>query len=224
MADRPSWNGLIIPDVRGDTFTNTIQNPAQWTPSSLTPDASASLLQQRPTVFIRKRPWSHFPGLIAVSKLPLLPVRILANQARPNDLVADDLGGIYYTLTGAGQVVYIDPDGNPTRCREQYRIAEWTHPLAGPKDSLCGGHGNQEDLGLPDFVPWKDGSGPAVCRYGFRARERGGRHVRGPSWKRLLCRTQAHLDLEPVRRAIEKIEAPERPINCIWGQRSQAST
>lgn len=34
--------------------------------------------------------------------------------ARPNDIVVDKWGGVYYTLTRQGQVIYIDPNGHQT--------------------------------------------------------------------------------------------------------------
>ena len=86
-----NWLMVRVGTVRGCSFrtskvrwfSNTILNPAQWIPSYLMQDASVLPISTTVDCICLKMPMVEFPGLIAVSKLTLLPARILALIPEP---------------------------------------------------------------------------------------------------------------------------------------------
>ena len=108
LADGPSWNGsrLFIPDVKGETVYQ--YDPKSGTMDTIVPDAgriSASYFNNS-RLYLSENAHGRISWLDSRKQIdPIARQDLGVNpRARPNDLVADYLGGIYYTLTGLGQV------------------------------------------------------------------------------------------------------------------------
>ncbi|MCG6155010.1 SMP-30/gluconolactonase/LRE family protein [Rubinisphaera margarita] len=114
LADGPSWNDrgvLYVPDVKGQKLFQYSPRQQKWT-SVLSDEFRISA-----TFF---NGGELYVSDNANSRIAVLDGKELKTvyqhdpdikpPARPNDLVVDVHGGIYYTLTARGEVCYITPD------------------------------------------------------------------------------------------------------------------
>ena len=115
LADGPAWNGwaLTVPDPFAETAKRYIPSKNEWQPILKNRRLSASFYNHGLTYFVDNGNASIL-RLEANNKLTVVHQEDLkADKTRkPNDLVVDRSGGIYFTLTRAGQVVYV-PSGKP---------------------------------------------------------------------------------------------------------------
>ena len=115
LADGPAWNGwsLTIPDPFTEKAKRFIPSKNEWQPSLSGRRLSGSFYNHGFTYFvdngaatILRREGNNKPTVLHQEDLKADKTR------KPNDLVVDRTGGIYFTLTRAGQVVYV-PSGKP---------------------------------------------------------------------------------------------------------------
>lgn len=155
--------------------------------------------------------------VIAVHDLDVKP------PIRPNDLVVDADGGIYYTLTGQGQVIYLTPDGQQIVAVEGVQTPNglilspdeetlyvaayvpkeiWAYDIASNGKSA-----NGRVFARMDSGPDKGADGMAIDRAG-----------------NVYCAGPAHVWIwSPSGKLLDKIETPTRPINCTFGDRDMRS-
>ena len=221
MADGPSWNGsrLIIPDVRGDTIYQ--YDPKSGTMDTLVPDAgriSASYYNNG-RLYLSENAHGRISWLNSRKQIdPIAGQDLSANpRARPNDLVADDLGGIYYTLTGAGQVVYIDPDGN-----QRVAVSNIASPnglILSPDQKILyvAATGTKKIWAFPILSHGKTAPGRLFAAMDSGP-EKGADGMCVDRAGNVYCAGPKHIWIwSPSGELLEKIEAPERPINCAFG-------
>lgn len=227
LADGPSWSGsvLYIPDVKDEKLYQ--YNPKTKELNEVLPQAgriSASFFNNgrlylsenakgRISWLNRRNEIEGIAGQDPNAKIP----------ARPNDLVVDDHGGIYYTLTKQGQVVYIDPEGRQSVAAEDIAGPNglilspdqrtlyvsstatkkiWSFALVAPGETTPGIHFASMDSG-PDKGP----DGMCIDRAG-----------------NVYCAGPKHVWIwSPSGKLLEKIETPERPINCAFGDTDMRS-
>ena len=113
LADGPSWSGwaLTVPDPKSQVAKRFVpkQKKWQWWPRK---SASASFFNHGKTYFA-----DNGTGAIRClnqdNQWMLLHQEDLSKDRRrkPNDLVVDRTGGVYFTLTDRGEVVYVSPQG-----------------------------------------------------------------------------------------------------------------
>ena len=114
LADGPSWDGwsLTVPDPLAQQVLRFVEKKKEWMPPLRNRKFSASFYNHGKTYFAdygegaircldQNRKW------ITLHQEDLT----LDKSRRPNDLVVDRLGGVFYTLTKAGQVVYVPING-----------------------------------------------------------------------------------------------------------------
>lgn len=227
LADGPSWNGsrLLIPDVKGEKIYQ--YDPKSGKMETFVPEAgriSASYYNNG-RLYLSENAHGRISWLNGSKRIePIAGQDLESNpRARPNDLVADDQGGIYYTLTGPGQVVYIDPDGkqriavsniaspnglilSPDQATLYVAATGskkiWAYPILGP-----GQTGPGRLFAAMDSGPEKGADGMCVDRAG-----------------NVYCAGPKHIWIwSPSGELLEKIETPERPINCAFGDSDQRS-
>jgi len=221
LADGPAWNGstLVFPDVKGEKVYQF--NPKTGKVSVLIEDAGriSATYYNNGKLHLSENGKSRISWLNSKGKIePIAGQDSEANNAaRPNDLVVDDQGGIYYTLTRQGQVVYINPDGSQIVAASDISSPNglilspdqktlyvsststkkiWSFELTEPGRTAPGIHFASMDSG-PDKGP----DGMCVDRAG-----------------NVYCAGPKHVWIwNPNGKLIEKIETPERPINCTFG-------
>lgn len=220
LADGPAWSGgqLYIPDVkgqklysynpRGKKLTVLIENAGRLSASffnhgklyvSDNGNAQISLL--------RGKQLSKIAGQDPAAKPP----------ARPNDLVVDNQGGVYYTLTRQNQVIYIAPDQKQNVAVEGITTANglilspdgktlyvaayvpkeiWAYDVTGP-----GRTANGRKFAVMDDGDAKGADGMCIDRAG-----------------NVYCAGATDVWIwSPSGKLLDKIATPERPINCAFG-------
>lgn len=115
LADGPAWDGgsgLYVPDVKGGKLYRYVPARDDW--QTVLDDAgriSASYFNQG-RLFLADNGNSGIAALDGHQKTAVVSNDPAAQPAlKPNDLVVDNNGGVYYTLTQAGRVMYVTPDG-----------------------------------------------------------------------------------------------------------------
>ena len=220
LADGPAWSGslLYIPDVKGRKLY-TFQ-PKGKKLSVLLPDSgrlSASFFNHG-KLHVSDNGNSRISLLQGKQLVPIAGQDPKAKPPRrPNDLVVDNQGGVYYTLTGPNQVIYIAPDkkqwvavegitsangitlspDGKTLYVAAYRPKEiWAYDIVGPGKTANGRKfatmDDGEELGADGMCI--DRAGNAYCA--------GATDV----WI-----------WNPSGKLLDKIRTPERPINCAFG-------
>lgn len=223
LADGPCWNGsrLIFPDVKGEKIYQF--DPKTGKLDALLEDAgriSASFFNNG-RLYLSENGKSRISWLNDKNQIDAIAGQ--GPEAKPNDLVADDQGGIYYTLTRQGQVIYISPDGSQNVAASDISSPNglilspdqktlyvsstgtkriWSFELTGPGQTGPGIHFASMDSG-PDKGP----DGMCIDRAG-----------------NVYCAGPKHVWIwSPTGELLEKIETPERPINCTFGDSDMRS-
>ena len=108
LADGPSWQGwyLTVPDPKAQVLKRFIIKQNKWNVLAQEKRFSASFFNHGKSYFA-----DHGEGAIRCldqnNQWTLIHQEDLSKDKRrkPNDLVVDRLGGVYFTLTGPGEVV-----------------------------------------------------------------------------------------------------------------------
>jgi sugar lactone lactonase YvrE len=115
MCDGPAWDGgssLYVPDVKGGKLYRYRPGPKKLDVVLADAGRISATLYNHGRLFLADN------GESCISRLQNGKKVVIAGNdkeakppLRPNDLVVDNQGGIYYTLTGPGKVLYITADG-----------------------------------------------------------------------------------------------------------------
>lgn len=227
LADGPAWDGsafLYFPDVKGGKLYR--YNSRAKKVEAVMEDAgriSASYYNHG-KLYLSDNGNSGIAWLKGGRKVAIAGQDPNARPpARPNDLVVDKHGGIYYTLTGQGQVIYIDSEGNQSTAVGKIATPNGIalSPDGGtlyvasyaPKKIWAyhvdadGSASNGRVLAEMDDGPDKGADGMTV--------DRGGN---------VYCAGAKDVWIwSPGGRLLAKIRTPERPINCAFGDSDMRS-
>ena len=118
LADGPSWNGwsLFVPDVRGQVVKRFLPAKKQWQTVMKSEDRISASFFSHGQLWLSNNSAARIQTL-AGNRLSDGPQKTITidsadkPQKRPNDLVVDQFGGVYFTLTKQNEVVYVSPDG-----------------------------------------------------------------------------------------------------------------
>ncbi len=227
LADGPAWDGtgnLYFPDVKGGKLYR--YTPRTGKVQIFINDAgriSASYFSHG-KLFLSDNGASQISVLNGKNKTRIAGQPTDAKPPRrPNDLVVDQQGGIYYTLTGQGEVIWISPEG-----KQKVAIKD----IKTPNGLILSPDG--KTLYVAAYVPkeiWaytvtgkgtvKNGrlfakmdSGPDKGADGMTVDRAGNVYCAGPSdiwiWN-------------PEGKLLAKIKTPTRPINCAFGDQDMRS-
>ncbi|WLD15306.1 SMP-30/gluconolactonase/LRE family protein [Planctellipticum variicoloris] len=227
LPDGPAWDGvntLYIPDVKGAKLYR--YNPAKNERSVVLEDSgrlSASFFNLG-----RLYVSDNGNGRISVLKGKTLEVQDQQDPdakppIRPNDLVVDKNGGVWYTLTGQNQVAYVSPQGQRSIGVEgidspnglilspdentlyvaAYKPKQiWKYAVTGPGKTGPGAL----------FATMDDG--PELGADGMTTDRAGNVYCAGAKdvwiWS-------------PAGKLLHKIVCPTRPINCAFGDANMQS-
>ncbi|MEM0896293.1 MAG: SMP-30/gluconolactonase/LRE family protein [Verrucomicrobiota bacterium] len=225
LADGPSWDGwsLVIPDVKAGALY-------RYTPAK----NSVTLLMKEAgrisgTFFNHGRLYLSDNSSARISQLvgkdnKSRQARVLHSEdgevkppRKPNDLVVDNKGGVYFTLTRQNAVVYIAPDGTSRVVTEEVETAngitlspdQRTLYVASfvPKEIIAfgvlqdGSLENRKVFAKMDDGDAKGADGMCIDRAG-----------------NVYCAGATDIWIwNPEGKLIDKIACPERPINATFG-------
>ncbi len=226
-ADGPAWNGstLYIPDVKGETLY-------QYSPKT---QKLSVVLEQSGRIsasfFNNGRLYLSENGQGRISWLNgKQRIEAIAGQdpnaqppARPNDLVVDDRGGIYYTLTRQGQVVYISPTGQQRTAIENIAYPNGLILSPDQRTLYVSATASKEVWSYDIATPGKTAPGTLFASMDSGP-ERGADGMCVDRAGNVYCAGPKHIWIwSPAGKLLEKIETPERPINCAFGDSDQRS-
>ncbi len=114
LADGPSWNdrgALYVPDVKGQKLFQFWPRQQKWTSILKDEFRISATFFNGGTLYVSDNANSRIAMLDGKElKTVYQHDSDIKPPARPNDLVVDVHGGIYYTLTARNEVCYISPD------------------------------------------------------------------------------------------------------------------
>ena len=226
LADGPAWDGvsgLYIPDVKGGKLLK--YTPKTKKMNVVLDDAgriSASFYNHG-TLYLSDNGESRIARLDGKNKTAITMHDQEAKPAiRPNDLVVDNRGGVYYTLTRQNRVMYVSPEGDRQVAVEDVQtpngialspdestlyVAAFVPKLIWAYDINEGKPSNGRIFAKMDSGPDRGADGMAVDRAG-----------------NVYCAGPAHVWIwSPGGHLVDKIETPTRPINCAFGDQDMQS-
>ncbi|MBL4886139.1 MAG: SMP-30/gluconolactonase/LRE family protein [Planctomycetaceae bacterium] len=231
LADGPAWDGqgsLYVPDVKGGSLYRYWPKQDKWL--KLLPEAgriSASFYNNG-KLYLSDNGNSRIAFLQGKEIKSLYQHDIKAKPAaRPNDLVADRQGGVYYTLTGPGEVCYIpagkkgaestskvvtkvntpngiilSPDEKTLYVSAYVPKEIWAYPV-----KFAGELGDGKLFSKMDDGPDKGADGMCTDRAG-----------------NVYCCGFADVWIwNPAGKLLDKLKTPTRPINCTFGDSDMQS-
>ena len=220
LADGPSWNGwsLLFPDVKGQKLYRYI--PKKNEIEVVLPEAGriSATFFNHGKLYLSDNGNARIAWLKGREKVAIAGHDPDARPPnRPNDLVVDKGGGVYYTLTRSAQVVYIRPDGEQHVAVEGITTANgitmspdgstlyvaaykpkeiWAYTITRPGMTSNGRR----------FAVMDDGA--ALGADGMCIDRAGNVYCAGAN---------AVWVWSPSGKLLERIGCPERPINCAFG-------
>ena len=220
LADGPAWNGsvLYLPDVKGQMLYRYNPRDGKLTVVLKESGRLSAAFFNHGKLYLSDNGNAQIVWLQGQKKTRIAGQDPKAKPpARPNDLVVDKRGGIYYTLTRQNQVIYIapnrrqsvavegittangltlSPDGS-TLYVAAYKPKEiWAYDITKPGETTNG----------RKFATMDDGE--ALGADGMCIDRAGNVYCAGAT---------AIWIWSPSGRLLDKIETPERPINCAFG-------
>ncbi|MBP90952.1 MAG: hypothetical protein CMJ64_30295 [Planctomycetaceae bacterium] len=226
LADGPAWDGagaLYVPDVKGGKLLRYTSRTNKM--QIVLPEAgriSASFFNHG-KLFLSDNGESRILRLDGKDKVVITVHDPEAKPAiRPNDLVIDKNGDVYYTLTGQSQVMYVSPGGE-----RQIAIADIETPnglTLSPDESV---------LYVAAYVPKQIWAYDVNAGLGKNARifaemdsapEKGADGMTIDRAGNVYCAGPKHVWIwSPDGKLLDKIETPTRPINCAFGDQDMRS-
>ena len=224
LADGPSWDGsfaLYIPDVRAKQIKRFVPRRTEvqlFRPEIGTISAS---FYNHGQLYLSDNGRSRIAVLKEGTLVALAQEDLKATPpARPNDLVVDSQGGLFYTLTRQNQVIYVSPnltrrvavekietpngiilspDGRTLYVSSYVPKKIWAYPLTYQQQGL-------QDVGKARLLADMD-EGPEKGADGMTVDRAGNIYCTGPAdiwiWN-------------PDGKLLDKIPVPTRPINCTF--------
>lgn len=221
LCDGPAWDGssaLYIPDVKGQTLYRYIPKTGQMQVHLKESGRISASFFNHGKLYLSDNGNSRIARLAGKEIIGIAGNDKNAKpRMAPNDLVVDNAGGIYYTLTGQGKVMYITPAGkqqvavNDSKTPNGITLSPdgstlyvaayvpkeiWAYDVPAP-----GKTANGRILAKMDSGPDKGADGMAMDRAG-----------------NVYCAGPKHVWIwSPSGKLLNKIETPTRPINCTFG-------
>ena len=223
LADGPSWDGwsLTIPDPLAQQAKRLTVSKGEWQNQFKGKRFSASYCNHGHHYFADNGNGAIVKRDYLTKEFEVIHQEDLeADKTRkPNDLVVDRSGGVYFTLTRAGQIAYISPDGESSIAAEGIETANgiilspdetvlYTSEAA-PKrvvafDVEAGGKLTKRRV----FATMEGEPAESKAADGMTIDRAGNVYCAGPTdiwvWN-------------PDGELIEKIACPERPVNLTFG-------
>ena len=222
LADGPSWQGwhLTVPDPKAQVVKRFIIKQNKWNLLANEKRFSASFFNHGKTYFADHGE-SAIRCLDQNNKWSLVYQEDLAKDKhrKPNDLVVDRPGGVYFTLTGAGEVVYVSPQGKAQTVASNIQTPNGL--ILSP---------DEKTLYVSEYVPkkilsFKVGKNGALnAKKLFAKMDDGQLNLKGDEGMcvdragNVYCAGPKDIWIwDSKGKLIDKIVCPERAVNCAFG-------
>lgn len=223
LADGPAWDGwsLTVADPKSQNANRFVPARDQWIPGAKGRRISAAFFN-RGSIFLSDNGNGALLKQTEPGKYSVIHQEDLeADKTRkPNDLVVDRSGGVYFTLTRAGEVIYVPPGEHSGKV-----VASGVETANGlilsPDESI---------LYVAEYVPKRivafdvDANGGLGARRLFAVMEDGSPEAKGADGMSIdragnvYCAGPTDVWIwNPEGKLLDRIECPERPINCTFG-------
>lgn len=223
LADGPSWDGwsLTIPDPLAEQTKRLIASKSEWQNQFKGERFSASFFNHGHHYFSDNGNGAILKRDYLTKELEVIHRENLeADRSRkPNDLVVDRSGGVYFTLTRAGQIIYISPEGESSVAAEGVETANGI--ILNPDESIL----YASEAAPKRIVAFNVGTGGRLTSRRLFASMEGepleSRAADGMTIDRagnVYCAGPTDIWVwSPDGQLIEKIACPERPVNLTFG-------
>ena len=222
LADGPSWSGwaLTVPDPKSQIAKRFIPKQKKWHVVAKEKRFSASFFNHGKTYFADNGTGS-IRSLGQNNQWTLLHQENLLEDKRrkPNDLVVDRLGGVYFTLTGPGEVVYVSPKG---------KAQTVTSKIQTPNGLILSP--DERTLYVSEYVPKKilsfkvEENGALSAKKLFAQMDDGQPDLKGADGMcvdragNVYCAGPKDIWIwDSKGKLLDKIGCPERAVNCAFG-------
>jgi gluconolactonase len=221
LADGPAWDGagtLYVPDVKGGTLSAYRPDSDEW--RVVLPEAgriSASYFAHG-RLYLSDNGESGIAVLSDGRKQTLVSNDAQAKPPRrPNDLVVDAGGGVYYTLTGTNEVMYVTAD------KEQRKAVSG---IETPNGIILSPDGLRLYVSAysPKQIWMYEVTAPGTLAEGTPLATMDDGEAKGADGMAIdaagnvYCAGASDVWIwSPEGQLLEKIRTPERPINCTFG-------
>ncbi|MDB4338697.1 SMP-30/gluconolactonase/LRE family protein [Rubripirellula sp.] len=226
LADGPSWTGssLIVPDVKGDRIFRYSPKKDEWKVVFENAGRISASFYNHGRVFLSDNGETSLCFLDGnkkrlISSLVSPESNLAGKQkvSRPNDLVVDQHGGVYLTMTSLGKVFYVSTDGE---------VSVAVDGIETPNGITLSP--DEQTLYVASFVPkkiWsyevvsagKTSSGKVLAEMD-QGPERGADGMAIDRAGNLYCAGPTAVWIwAPDGTLLEKIDCPSKPINCTFG-------
>lgn len=225
LADGPAWDGqgaLFVPDVKGQTLRRYTPAKNQWeTLVSGDSRYSASFFSHG-RLFVCNNsaatieawePARFSEPAQQVARCDDTP----APKRRPNDLVVDREGGVYYTLTGQNEVVYVSPQGRQSTVSGAVESPNGITLSPDGKTLYVAAYKPKKIMALTITQPGQ-AAAPREFAVMDDGAELGADGMTVDSRGNVYCAGATDVWIwSPAGRLLDRIACPTRPINCTFG-------
>ena len=224
LADGPAWNGrsLYVPDVKQSVIKRYTPSQDKWQVVHKGADRISASVFSHGKLFVANNSGAKIQTF-AGNKFSAGPTDMMVIEEadkpkkRPNDLVVDHHGGVYFTLTRQNQVVYLAPDGTSNIFSETvespngitispdnstlYVAAYKAKKIVAIAITEPGSAGQATDFAVMDDGEALGADGMSIDRAG-----------------NVYCAGANDIWIwNPNGKLLDKINCPTRPINCTFG-------
>ncbi|MEZ6041198.1 MAG: SMP-30/gluconolactonase/LRE family protein [Planctomycetaceae bacterium] len=225
LADGPAWDGrsaLYIPDVKGQLIRRYIPAQSTWSTVVEGENRFSAAFFSHDKLFVSNNSQAKIESFVA-GRLSQ-PAIVVANcddadppKRRPNDLVVDHDGGIYYTLTGQNEVIYVSPGGEQSVATTEVISPNGITMSPDHRTLYVAAYKPKTIIALDLASP-----GKAIHARQFAAMDDGDAlGADGMTIDRagnVYCAGANHVWIwSPEGRLLDRIACPTRPINCTFG-------
>ncbi len=226
LADGPAWDGhgsLYVPDVKGQSLFRYWPKQNKW--ATVLPNSgriSASFFSNN-QLYLSDNGNSR----IAVLKGKEVSSVFAHNPktkppARPNDLVVDRHGGIYYTLTGPGEVRYIAPVEKAAEKTTSAVVASVKTPngiILSPdeKTLYVSAYVPKEIWAFPVKSAGQPGAGKLFATMDDGPEKGADGMTIDRAGNVYCCGAKEVWIWDPNGKLLDRLKTPTRPINCTFG-------
>ncbi|MFK5923662.1 MAG: SMP-30/gluconolactonase/LRE family protein [Verrucomicrobiota bacterium] len=223
LADGPAWDGwsLTVPDPFSEITKRYIPSKDLWQPLMSERRLSGSFYNQGITYFVDNGKASILRREKNGKVTVIHQEDLAADKTRkPNDLVVDRSGGIYFTLTRAGEIVYVPPGKTAITVANDAKTANGL--ILNPDESIL----YVSEASLKQVIAYKVGSnGKLSGRRVFAKMEGGDPKAKGGAdgmsidrAGNVYCAGPTDIWIwAPDGKLLDKIHCPDRPVNCTFG-------